>query len=362
MKYYIKPQDVLSFRDSRPFGSTEEHKLHLSFPPSPATIYGALRTSLLSTVNDAFFSFQNIPPEVKNLVGDENRFGALAINDFSLVYGNERIYPTPNDILKIKSKNKDDFEVVIAAPAELKNNITTNKPAETGRLSLPPSEKVVFYEQPPGFIRHSGMVKYLTAQKLDRNDFLPADEFFQSEHRTGIRINKRTRTVEEGALFSVEFARMNDRSSFYIEVNTELKPGVIKLGGEGRSAALSPANLTCGFPELNAANGIKLITVTPLFSKSGFYPDAEITEKIKTLTGFPVELISASVRGYKPVGGWNIVKGSSKPLKRYIPEGSVFYFRTDNANNNLINSKIINISPSEDESKQSFGLVIIGGY
>lgn len=361
MKYYIKPQDVLSFRDSRPFGGEDEHRINLSFPPSPATLYGALRTSILSGVKDGFFAPANVPPDIKNLIGDENHFGTLEIRDFSLVYDDERIYATPNDILKIKTKDGNDFRVVTAAPAKLKGDIKTNKPEEVKYLSLPPSDEVIFYEAPPRFIRHSGLVKYLTNQKLVKSDFLSSDEFFRPEYRTGIRIDKNTLTVEEGALFSVEFARLNRKSAFYIEVNTPLNSDVIKLGGEGRSAALIPKELNSELPETKMLNGLKIITTAPLFSSNGYYPDARITAKIKEQTGDDAELVSVSVRGYKPVGGWNIVKNSSKPLKRYIPEGSVFYFKCNNANN-LIKSKIINISPSEDELKQSFGLAITGGY
>lgn len=46
--FFIEADDVLMFRDGRPFTAGESHVIQSLFPPSPLTLQGALRSYILN--------------------------------------------------------------------------------------------------------------------------------------------------------------------------------------------------------------------------------------------------------------------------------------------------------------------------
>lgn len=73
MRIFIEPNDILMFRDGRPFAGEDDHFARGVFPSSPATIYGALRSHILSVKWSEFNKFKNnpeqIPEEVRKEIG-----------------------------------------------------------------------------------------------------------------------------------------------------------------------------------------------------------------------------------------------------------------------------------------------------
>jgi CRISPR type III-B/RAMP module-associated protein Cmr3 len=359
MKYLIKPLDVLSFRDGRPFGSLDDHRIRLSFPPSLSTLYGALRASILAHQKDAFYNIDKLHDQIKEFAGTKEKFGNLCIEDFGYYKKSSgRLFVTPNDILKVKTKD----EFVIAKPSRLPAGCKVNFPGEITELSIPVDTGNNFFENPPAFITEAGLKKYLNNQNLVNSDFVDADDFYKRENRTGIKIDKNTRSVTEGALFSIEFARLHYDSDFYMETNYSFEPIQIKFGGEGRAASLkSLEDDSNGFiNELTFNNGIKVLLITPLFSENGWQPEQESIQILADLLNQKLTLITVSAGGYTGIGGWDIQQNRSKPLRRFLTTGSVLYFKTE-SKGTIKNNKIINISRTLDDIKQGFGLSIIGG-
>ena len=44
----LEPEDVLLFRDGRPFNAGQDFRAEGSFPPQPAPVVGAIRAALIS--------------------------------------------------------------------------------------------------------------------------------------------------------------------------------------------------------------------------------------------------------------------------------------------------------------------------
>ncbi|MEI7811089.1 MAG: type III-B CRISPR module-associated protein Cmr3 [Ignavibacteria bacterium] len=361
MKYYMTPLDVLSFRDGRPFGSGDEHLLKLAFPPSLSTIYGALRTSIMSEFKGAFYDAASIPAKTLEVTGDKDGFGELAIKDFGFILNRgtgERIYITPNDILK--SKTTKGYQT--AGPMELPAGVKTNLPEELKQISSAALKD--FYESPDEFITENGLIKYLTNIPLNEDDFIKSEKFYQKECRTGITVDTGSKTVEQGALFTIEFVRINKDAGFMIDINHTLSGGYFKLGGEGRAVKIEKSGgKEFAVPNVKVNRGIKVVTITPLFSENGWYPQKESVKMIENKADTKLKFLTASIKGYKSIGGWDLAKGQSKPMLRYIPEGSVFYFEPEDKNiKEINNSEIINLSAASEQIKQGFGLSIIGGF
>lgn len=362
MQYLLKPIDVLSFRDGRPFGSSDEHKVSLLFPPNLTSFYGALRAAVMAECRGAFINENNMTEEIKKISGSSKQFGSLKINDFGFFTENKksgRIFITPSDFLKVKGSKPERYIKLHPDSSEKLSNL----PEGLTMLS-PESEKDSFYESAELFITKEGFIKYLTGEKITHNDFLDAGEFFSPENRTGIKINRKNRTVEEGALFSIEFARLKDESAFIIETDYSLKLNLIKLGGEGRACSVQPLSEENDLvlPDVKIKNGIKVIMLTPLLSSQGWCPEPKSIETLEKITGLKLKLTSAAIGKYKGVGGWNIVENMAKPQSRYIQEGSVFFFESEQKNIEIKINKPINICADPEDFKQGFGLAAIGGY
>ncbi|GMU86208.1 MAG: hypothetical protein AMXMBFR48_14500 [Ignavibacteriales bacterium] len=360
--YLLKPSDVLSFRDGKPFGSAEEHNIILDFPPSPATFYGALRSSVLAVGVDHLDGLGAMTDELKTIIGAPGKPGALEIK--SLLFHHQEkgfLFPAPTDLVK-KKKTAPEQKTVLHRMIlkELPGDAQFNFPEGITKILEP--ENDIFVEGVDGYLTLPGLTKYLTGDVPADEELLGTGDVYVTENRVGIGRSNATRTVKPGALFTIEFARLQNKISFYAELSH--KPGTksIKLGGEGRTCSVEPieSRMELHFNEMRAPNGIKVIIVTPLCSEKGWYPDDLMQKKLEEATGTTLQLKAAAIKRHRSIGGWDIVLNRPKTMRRYIPEGSVFYFSSEKQLS--IKPRLFNLSSSEDEKKQGFGLTLLGGF
>lgn len=359
MKYEIVPNDVLSFRDGRPFGSSDDHSIKLAFPPSLTTVYGALRTAVIGAEIKNFGQMDDLSKAALDVAGNADNFGSLTINDFGFSLDGKRIFKTPSDILKKKdSANIDEYTVL--QPKKVNADEALNLPVNIEYILQPGNAKSDFFESAEEFITEEGFSQYLKGQALKREFFIERTKYYDTEKRTGIKINKDRKTVEEGCLFSIEFARLKDKCSFLIETSDKILLNQIKLGGEGRSANINASDFNSLFPSLDKIKFLKVVLLTPLFLEKGWYPDSDVIRKIEERVGCKMKFLTASINRYKSIGGWEIQANKSKPMRRFIQEGSVFYFELENLSE-INNNIIFNLSTDDNDIKQGFGLAILGG-
>ncbi|MBM3711861.1 MAG: type III-B CRISPR module-associated protein Cmr3 [Actinobacteria bacterium] len=394
-KIFIQPNDVLFFRDGRPFDAGGDFTASLAFPPSPTTFYGAIRTLLLSRNETNFSNLinkSNWEAELGNIT-DKNKsyeesFGSLTINDFGIIRKLDgllqRIYPVPSDILRIK----DDEDCVIVKPElseDIVDKIHFNKAISD--FILPPLEKnennlesIDNY-----FLTEQGLSAYLL--NLDINlkpsnvQFINRSEFYESEKRVGIRRDNKSLSSEEGFIYSLEFARLkninnyleNIESGFYLELESELLNSIdnsisIKLGGENKSAYLRKLNKDIIKPPTPQIvnKQFKLILLTPAIFDRGWIPDFIRENHEFEFDGIKIKLITALMGRYQGIGGWDLIRQTSKPLRRAVPPGSVFYFQilSDSIDSDILINKfqMKSIQDQEYLAKQGLGLTIIGAW
>lgn len=362
MKYSIRPLDVLSFNDGRPFGYADDHRLHLAFPPSPATIYGALRAAFMGQHERAFIDQSAMPDETKIVAGTKDAFGSLSITDIGfLLNGSKprRLFLTPRDIVRDKLSKAH----VVLAPHANETGCTTNMPDGIAELAGAENSETGFFEQAEAFITADGLKNYLTGTVPSADDFVPLSDFYLKENRTGIEIQKFSRTVKEGALYTIEFARLSHGARFIIETDYPVPVGLLKLGAEGKSAHVEHITLDNDLPDVECRNGLRVIVVTPLHSAMGWQPDASSVAILESKLRVKLTLRSAVVGNYRSIGGWDIQHRRPKTHRRFIGEGSVFYFSIDGADHGRSSKNAVtNISTDENDRKQGFGLTILGGY
>ncbi|MFA0766495.1 MAG: hypothetical protein BDTLLHRC_001448, partial [Candidatus Fervidibacter sp.] len=130
MQIVIRPMDVWLFRDGKPFTAGEDHIAESTFPPSPFSLQGAIRTKVLADkgVNLSEFASQGQPdPEV----GYGDNYGNLRLRGPLLMRCKdgkwERLIPMPADVVKVGNR----YELL---RPNLDLPFTTNLPNNSLRL------------------------------------------------------------------------------------------------------------------------------------------------------------------------------------------------------------------------------------
>jgi CRISPR-associated protein Cmr3 len=388
MKLFISPNDVLFFRDGRPFDAGSDNTARMIFPPSPTTFYGAIRTAIMSQKNVSFNKLKNsgILSEELNEVAIENDNRTLTISDFGLARkissSIERIFPVPSDI--VKEKERENFYTV--TPKTL-DNLVSNFPNESLLpLGFTDESDKIFEACNEYFINENGLSAYLLKQPLDKDHFIRKEKVFTADSRIGIKRNNNTFSSEEGFIYSLEFAHLckeyglsNKEFGFVIEINSQLlnttdaELKALRLGGESRSAFYEEEVENwkeVAKPDIK--NKFKLILLTPAVFENGWIPDGLCDINVDgkkvlqgEINGAKVKLISAVVDRYIGIGGWDILNRKSKPLKRSVQAGTVYFFESidgKNFNQDDVYNKLFMKSIIKDKNlqKEGLGLTIIG--
>lgn len=373
MKLFIEPNDILMFRDDRPFAGGDDHFARGIFPPSPATIYGALRSHILSHHWSEFNKFKNdqgqIPDNVKKEIGTPDKLGSLALCQFTLAKRNgngiEQFFPMPKDV--VKEKGVEDGKPCILMLINLSSSKTiTDLPAGLNNM-WNQTEKPM--EAASGFLSSKGMEEYLLGKPP--SEMTPMEKLFVTEERTGIKKSRKTRSVETGRLYSVEYFRLSENIGFAVEVeNANLLPlsGILRLGGDNRSARYTRESWT-EIPGEQIKNKIaetkrfKLILTTPAIFKNGWLPEwiDPVTMQGK-IYGISIKMIAACVGKPVGIGGYDFVKNQPKVMKKAVPAGSVYYFEITEGDVGSLFQNVRLKSISDERTQEGFGITLIGGY
>ncbi|MBI5749398.1 MAG: type III-B CRISPR module-associated protein Cmr3 [Nitrospinae bacterium] len=373
MKLFIEPNDVLMFRDGRPFAGGDDHFARGSFPPSPSTIYGALRSHILSVKSGEFDTFKNEPAKISKAITDEvgtkKTLGTLAIAQFGVAKNNEgqiqHYFPIPRDIAK--EKGKEDGKLYILKPDSFINNIAlTDMPLGLQHLWRATEEAL---EAASGFLSEDELASYLMGKAPEK--IIEAKEIYQTEERTGIRKNRSIRSVETGGLYSVEYFRMKEGFGFALDAaGTKLLPesGILRLGGDHRSASYFKSS----WNDIDTKHikdkilrdkHFKLILLTPAVFSQGWLPESIDRNTFEgAINGVKLKMTSACVGKPIGIGGYDFVKNHPKVMNKAVPAGSVYYFELSEGDVDSLFKNVWLKSISDEKTQEGFGITLIGGY
>ncbi|KAB8313873.1 CRISPR-associated protein [Tolypothrix campylonemoides VB511288] len=237
--YAIEPLDVLLFREAKPFSPGEGSWAKGQFPPLPITVFQALRSAL-----DKY--------EEKNR--DLEFFGPFLLDTNNTLW-----VPTPKDLLAVKTKLPPDQET-----SEDDLDDKTDDWDRTERLQrakqqvkawkhlcfdsneLPPMvtpsiDKNEFICGPQAWMTADALSQYLKGENLDTpQDF--HDNPWSVQILPHIHMETGTRQVRDEEGYFTEVAiRLHSGWKLVAGVNYKLdEPCVVRLGGEGHRALVSP--------------------------------------------------------------------------------------------------------------------------
>lgn len=373
MRLFIEPNDILMFRDGKPFSGGDDHFARSTFPPPPSTIYGALRSHILSNEWSEFNKFakdhSRIPENVRREIGTPDESGTLTIKQFLLAEKNnsvtEQIFPMPKDIVKEKGKENGKF-YILNPESSIANTVMTDLPTGLHHTWYA-SEDVL--EASSEFLSPEAMKEYLSGNAPKK--FIEPKDIFQPEERTGIRKNRSKRSVEDGGLYSVEYFRLKEKAGFSVEVEgTELlkSSGILRLGGDNRTAHYSQAlwNDISVEPikkKVSEKRKFKVLLISPAIFKNGWLPETIDGKTMEgMINGITVRMIGACVGKPLGIGGFDIVKGRPKAMKKAVPAGSVYYFEIKEKDIDKVFEKLWLQSITDERVQEGFGISLIGGY
>jgi CRISPR-associated protein Cmr3 len=373
MRIFIEPNDVLMFRDGKPFAGGDDHFARGSFPPPPSTIYGALRSHILSVKSGELETFKNesekISKDITDEIGTKDNLGTLAITQFSIAKKDggqiTKYFPMPRDIAKVKGKENSSF-YILNPNTFVSGYAMTDLPAGLQPLWCAKEDAL---EAASGFITEKEMARYLCGESLKTT--IESKVTYQTEERTGIRKSRSLRSVETGGLYSVEYFRMKEGFGFALEIQgTKLMPesGIMRLGGDHRSAYYHTVSWKDIDPKpikdkIASDKKFKLVLLTPAVFKQGWLPDGIDSNTFEwSINSVKVKMLGACVGKPIGIGGFDMVKGMPKPMKKAVPAGSVYYFELKDGNVDGLFKRLWLKSVSGEKAQEGFGITLIGGF
>ncbi len=361
--------DTWFFRESRPMESIGGSELLSTFPPSPRTMAGAIR-SLVGHKHEVVdwkrwrAKDESNKPEsyftLKQRLGGADNYGTLRFSGPWLAKEDktgkvERLYPVPRNIV-IKHCKTDDQKV------EQVGRMTLGVPrycdlGEKVRLPVLPDQDQGWQFAENYWIPETALRAILAGGICQPGDFVSTADLFERETRLGIARNNLSRSVTEGMLYQT--CHIRPKPAVFIETDVSGlladdydTKGVLRLGGEGRGADYSVCDMTQeARPSMplwggQSGKGIILYLLTPAaltvadteadkcMPLPGFSAANQKGMSVWTgeLNGVALTLHSA-VQGM-PVreGGWDLANHCPRAVTSFAPAGSVYYLTVDDGN------------------------------
>jgi len=366
-EWLFEPLDTLFFRDGLSIDRGEADYVESIFPPHPQTMQGVVRSAvILSHCKDPNLFGSGkcdtceeekcpLPEAIGSPKEGDYRaldvYGPYLYKEVNEKKGN-RYFPAPLDLMREKEGGRRLFSLT---PGE------HPVPCDIGNVRLPAKPKNKDYKPfdvAGGWIREDALLRYLKDKKMPAKDELLAEkDFYEKEPKVGIAREYATHKVETGMLYSIVPLRFEKDVKIGLRVGgitTELEPDgfATKIGGEGRICGLAISDTeydnSYGTLNLKDRGKVRLVLLQPADFDGSWLPFvAGFQEKqqddgttcwegtIEGINGVTLCLISACIGRQQKIGGYDLTKDTKKesavkPMRSYVPAGSVYFFEVIN--------------------------------
>ncbi|TSE30400.1 type III-B CRISPR module-associated Cmr3 family protein [Tepidimonas charontis] len=331
---FVQPVDTLSLRGNKLFGAAGDYG-ESGFPPKPSVLAGALRSLLLAQAADEMESFaagQRLQDEaLDRILGIPAEPGAFALRGvLPATRGSDGkvsvLLPLPADLLAF-----DEGQTVrMLKPQPLPEGVLASTPEDLSRVAILRQPEAA---KPEGgwLINEAGIAAYLTGQPIQPQHLVRQSGLWGREARVGIALSRTTRTAEDGKLFTVEHTvpRQPEHGGLAVGLAVAVEGvedrlpsnGFVRLGGDGRSAALfaMPApTWPSPLDTIRQTGRFKLVLTTPGLFAAGWRPTLP--------EGLTAKLVCAAVPRFEVVSGWDLAAWTPKDAARAVPTGAVYWF------------------------------------
>jgi len=383
--WHFSAMDSLFFRDGSPMNVGESAWVDSLFPPTGQTLQGAIRAAILDYLDADIEKFQNgvncLPDggSLKEEIGDAGSLGSLRLSGPFISRDGQLFFPAPLDLVKNKA---GEFGLLVPSYDYIRSDIGTIRfPGIIGRG---------YKTQQGNFISQANLDNILQ-NRVDGLEPVPLiaesprhPGLADREPKIGLGRDNSKRQHIDGMLFAIAPVRPRPEVNFVVEVRG-VKNGhhpdtgfLQKLGGEGKLAHISVGGtLDLPSPHINQNEDgrlrFKIVCTSPVLLEPGLLvPVGRTIQKRQQASSSPLplwqgnfeqcrlEVITACIGKPNKIGGWNMQEWRPKPLRSFIPAGSVFFCEAEadqeEAVRTLHNSKI------GQETEYGFGHILIGKW
>lgn len=257
--YTLEPLDVLMFRDAKPFTPGTGSWATAMFPPLPITAFQALRSAIASETQSP------------NKCRHHSFLGA-----FLLDADNQFWLPTPKDLLCVNFFNADGLDADMDNEYEKRTNTWQStkrlQPADLQEdrwkhICIDPhfsadglvpaiapflNKGEYICGRPDPWISLTGLQTYLQGKAISNIHNFQSDPW-DIQVLPHTKMKRDCRQVEDSEGYFTEVAvRIRSGWRLAVAINADIQTSIVRLGGEGHRAILSPA------PELNESGAFLL--------------------------------------------------------------------------------------------------------
>jgi CRISPR-associated protein Cmr3 len=338
----VKPQDTLFFGSGKVLNKGENSWSGTKLVPYPSVFYGAICTLMLSKSQNR----KNKYIDNKNQDSDPRKFLEIKAIYLYDEKNKEILIPAPLD-LYLDKLNKIHYANI------KKSKFKTSVDESLKKLFFKP-ENIETKKVENMFVSVSNL-NYSYSFYQDSIDIYSQSNINNSSYKVGIEIDRDTKTAKEKMLYRIDLNELKENIWSYLveyeirndwEENFDLNQGYLKLGGENKVCKYftedksNYIDLTEEvYSETNKSNYIKIVFISPSIFKN----KEDIKKDIKAYTNSKPYLI----------GGYDMKEKKPKPMKNYIPEGSVYILKNEKFKNKTISEieEIINREYFEKEDQ-----------
>lgn len=347
---FLEPLDVLFLRGNKLFGDPGSFGESL-VPPWPSVAAGAIRSRMLADAGVDLAAFAR--GEIEHpVLGTPTKPGPFAVTAFHLArrFGDGRaeiLLPPPADlVIAENAESRVTVRALIPTPFSKGEGLQSSAPLP----HLPVLAERERSKPAAGcWLTESGWRKYLEGKTPEAADLVKSSELWALDLRVGVGLEASTRRAADGRLFSVQAVAMREGVGFLAAINGAHPPkeGMVRLGGDGRAAAVHGIDYVWPEPDyedIAQRRRCRLVLTTPgLFStplpggegpgvRAGWLPTGAVPEQSRddgavrfALHGVTGWIVCAAVPRYEVVSGWDLAKWQPKPAQRAAPTGSVYW-------------------------------------
>lgn len=341
---FITPQDVWMFRDNKPFAAGQSFVARSMFPPTPQTVQGFLRTQYLESRNVDFKAYgRGEVDSAKQDIGytpekGQPTLGKLRIAGAFIARKTgdnlERLFRPPLDVqFKPDAPHPDGnkkvthgtFRQFIVGDVP---NYQTNL-FEGWRPLIPPiipDSDDKKWDAPTGWLTEDAFQAYLAGNIASHHTLIPNHEVYVMEERPGIALETARRTTRESHFYHAQFVRPNDNVGLLVGSSIEIfqeAHGSVMIGGESRFGDFDTRVNEPSSLHLHTNGNLRVVLLTPAYFDDGWQPNSggDWSQWVGGGT-----LVSAAIGKPQHISGWDVAHNRPKPLRHYLPVGSVFFF------------------------------------
>jgi CRISPR-associated protein Cmr3 len=329
---FITPQDVWMFRDSKPFTAGESFVARSLFPPTPQTAQGFLRTHYLDVRGIDFGKYgRGELPHIVDEIGytpknGQPTMGRLRVGGPFVARQKdgvtERIFRAPIDLTALWRGEGDARKLEALGRMTPERADFLTDAFDGWRPLVSPKDHSL---TEGGWLAEPDMLRYLSGQLGDFGGLLKDDDLYTLEDRPGVALDANRRTNRERHFYHAQFIRPHEGVGLLVGANMEIfqqDTGFVTIGGESRVGRFEQVPAPTQNLHTTTRGNLRVVLLTPAYFSGGWQP----AKGDWSSWAGGGQLVSAALGKPQRISGWDVANNRAKPLRHYLPAGSVFFF------------------------------------